>query len=78
MPCYDSELASLEALVPHAVDGDTIALMCHAERTEVDAWVRAHGAKVDDARAIRRKVVAARGEHELEAEIAAMWELDDA
>jgi cyanophycin synthetase len=77
VPGYDTELESFEALVPHALDGDVIALMCHAERTEVDGWIRAHGGKVDDARSIRRKVVAARGEHELEAEIAALWEGDD-
>ena len=76
VPGYDTELESFEALVPHALDGDVIALMCHAERTEVNGWIREHGGKVDDARAIRRKVVAARGEHELEAEIAALWEGD--
>ena len=55
--------------------GTSSRLMCHAERTEVDAWIREHGGTVDDARAIRRKVVAARGEHELESEIAALWDL---
>jgi cyanophycin synthetase len=77
VPGHDTELAALEALVPHALHGDVIALMCHAERAEVDGWIRAHGGKVDDARSIRRKVVAARGEHELEAEIAALWETSD-
>jgi cyanophycin synthetase len=77
VPGHETELASLEALVPHAHGGDVIALMCHAERTEVDAWIREHGGTVDDARTIRRKVVAARGEHELEAEIAALWQRDD-
>ncbi|GAA2477102.1 tetratricopeptide repeat protein [Terrabacter carboxydivorans] len=77
VPGYGTELEALEALVPHALEGDVIALMCHAERTQVDAWIRDHGGKVDDARAIRRKVVAARGEHELEAEIAALWETTD-
>ncbi|WP_330473208.1 tetratricopeptide repeat protein [Terrabacter sp. C0L_2] len=77
VPGHDTELEALEALVPHALDGDVIALMCHAERSEVDAWIRAHGGKVDDARSIRRKVVAARGEHELEAEISALWEMTD-
>jgi cyanophycin synthetase len=78
VPLYATELEALQALVPHARAGDVVTLMCHAERTEVDAWIRAHGGKVDDARAIRRKVVAARGEHELESEIAALWELPDA
>ncbi|EWT01796.1 Mur ligase [Intrasporangium oryzae NRRL B-24470] len=77
VPGYGTELASFRALVPHTLDGDVIALMCHAERAEVDRWIREHGGKVDDARAIRRKVVSARGEHELEGEIAAVWALDD-
>ncbi len=77
VPSHDTELESFETLVPHALDGDVIALMCHAERVEVDGWIREHGGKVDDARSIRRKVVAARGEHELETEIAALWDTDD-
>ncbi len=78
VPGYDTELAALEALAPHAHDGDVLALMCHAERSEVDAWIRDQGGTVDDARTIRRKVVAARGEHELEAEITALWQTEDA
>jgi cyanophycin synthetase len=78
VPGYDTELGALEALAPRALDGDVLALMCHAERSEVDAWIRAHGGTVDDARTIRRKVVAARGEHELESEISALWQMDDA
>jgi cyanophycin synthetase len=77
VPLYSTELEALQALVPHAHPGDVVALMCHAERTEVAAWIRSSGGKVDDARAIRRKVVAARGEHEFEAEIAAVRELVD-
>lgn len=77
VPDFDTELGALEALVPSAHAGDVLALMCHVERAEVDAWVRAHGGTVDDARSIRRKVVAARGEHELEAEITALWQLTD-
>jgi cyanophycin synthetase len=48
--------------------------MCHAERAEVVAWLQEHGATPDDAEAVRRKVVRARGEHEAEQEIAALWE----
>ncbi len=77
VPGYDTELGALEALYPHALDGDVLAVMTHAERVEVDAWIRAHGGTVDDADTIRRKVVAARGEHELEGEITALWELPD-
>lgn len=77
VPLYPTELEALEALVPHARAGDVVALMCHSQRSEVDAWIREHGGRVDDARTIRRKVVAARGEHELEAEIAAAADLHD-
>ena len=30
---------------PHALDGDVVALMCHAERAEVDGWIREHGGR---------------------------------
>ena len=78
VPGFETELSSFEAMVPGTQPGDVIALMCHAEREAVDGWIRQQGGKVDDAKAIRRKVVAARGEHELEAEIGALWELEDA
>ncbi|MEO5745297.1 MAG: tetratricopeptide repeat protein [Terracoccus sp.] len=78
VPGFDTELSSFEAIVRGTQAGDVIALMCHAEREAVDGWIRAQGGKVDDAKAIRRKVVAARGEHELEAEIGAVWEIEDA
>ena len=77
VPLHATELEALRRLVSGSRPGDVVALMCHAERIEVDAWIRSSGGKVDDARAIRRKVVAARGEHELEGEIAALWELAD-
>lgn len=73
-----TELAALGVLVDGAVDGDVVAMMCHAERAEIAAWLEEHGATPDDAASIRRKVVRARGEHDLEAEIAALWALDDA
>ena len=34
--------------------------MCHAERTEIDAWLRSAGATVDGPDEIRAKVLAAR------------------
>jgi cyanophycin synthetase len=77
VPLHATELEALQRLVSGSRPGDVVALMCHAERIEVDAWIRSSGGKVDDARAIRRKVVAARGEHELEGEIAALWERAD-
>ena len=61
-----------------ADDGDVVAVMCHAERAEIVDWLHAQGATSDDPDAIRRKVVRARGEHECEDEIAALWELPDA
>ena len=36
--------------------------MCHQDRVDVDAWLRAAGATVDDAPTVRAKVLAARGE----------------
>ena len=74
---YDTELGGLQALLPGAADGDVVALMCHAERAQVAAWLATQGAIPDGPEDIRRKVVAARGEHELEAQIAAMWDLSD-
>ena len=67
---YDTELAGLQALVPAAADGDVIALMCHAERSAVTGWLAEQGATADGPDDIRRKVVAARGRHELEDRIA--------
>jgi cyanophycin synthetase len=74
---YDTELAGLQALVAGAGDGDVVALMCHAERSQVVAWLTDQGATADTAEDIRAKVVRARGEHELEAQIVELWELDD-
>jgi cyanophycin synthetase len=74
---YGTELAGLQALVPGAADGDVVALMCHAERTQVVAWLTEQGATPDGPDDIRRKVVAARGEHELEPRISALWHLED-
>jgi cyanophycin synthetase len=74
---YDTELGGLQALLPGAADGDVVALMCHAERAQVAAWRAGQGATPDGPEDIRRKVVTARGEHELEAQIAAMWDLSD-
>ena len=75
---YPTELAGLEALVEGAGDGDVVAVMCHAEREEIVAWLRGRGGVADDPDGIRRKVVRARGEHESEEEIAALWDVADA
>lgn len=68
------EVSGLEALVEFMSDGDVCALMVHRDRPGVVEWLSAHGASPDGPRQIRRKVVAARGEHELEAVIAAIRE----
>ena len=75
---FETELGGLQALVPGAVDGDVVALMCHAERAQVAAWLTEQGATPDTAADIRRKVVAARGEHELEPAITELWTREDA
>ena len=75
---YPTELSGLQALLEVADDGDVVAVMCHAERAEIVDWLHERGATSDDPDAIRRKVVRARGEHECEDEITALWELPDA
>lgn len=71
-----TEVEALAALVDGMTDGDATALMCHAERAAVVQWLEEQGARQDTARDIRRKVVRARGEHELEPEIAAAAALE--
>ncbi len=70
-----TEVEGLAALVEPVADGDVVAMMVHAERAAVVSWLEEHGALQDTARQIRRKVVLARGEHELEPEIAEIREL---
>jgi cyanophycin synthetase len=60
LPSYASELEGLQALLAEAEPGDVVALMCHQDRVEVDAWLRGQGASVDDAETVRAKVLAAR------------------
>ena len=67
---HPTELEGLEALVSMAGEGDVLAVMVHADRVRLDDWLTGHGAAIDSARDIRRKVVASRGEHEAEASIA--------
>ena len=66
---YPTELDGLRALVASADEGDVLAVMVHAERVVLDQWLTDNGGTVDSAREIRRKVIAARGEHEAEAAI---------
>lgn len=58
---YGSELEGLQVLLGAAAPRDVVALMCHQDRVEVDRWLRAHGGAVDDAEAVRVKVLTARG-----------------
>jgi len=74
---YDTEMEGLLAVVPTLGDGDVLAFMCHDSQAAVRVWLADHGGTVDDPRTIRRKVVAARGEHELESEIAELWAMTD-
>ncbi len=73
-----TELSGLERLVEDAHDGDVIAHMTHSDRAELHDWILAHGGSADDAATLRRKVVRARGEHEAEDRITALWEIEDA
>ncbi|WP_109471408.1 tetratricopeptide repeat protein [Ornithinimicrobium cavernae] len=68
----EDEVAGLAALAEHMADGDVGALMVHRDRDGVVAWLTEHGAIQDTARQIRRKVRAARGEHDLEAVLTAI------
>ena len=53
---YPSELEGLQAMVATAGDGDVLAVMCHADRALLHAWLTGHGGTVDCAATIRRKV----------------------
>ncbi|MEO7060107.1 MAG: tetratricopeptide repeat protein, partial [Lapillicoccus sp.] len=75
---HPTELGGLQAILPALQPGDVLAFMSHEQQVETVGWLEAQWATPDDARTIRRKVVQARGEHEAEAEIAAIWALDDA
>ena len=56
VPAYPTELSALEALVAQALDGDVVTVMCHAERAEIDSWLRHNGATVDSPGVVRTKV----------------------
>ena len=70
---YQTELEGLQAMVATAGRGDVLAAMVHADRVKLDEWLMGNGATVDSAMEIRRKVIAARGEHEAEPAIAELW-----
>jgi cyanophycin synthetase len=56
---YPTEQTALAALVEGADDGDVVAMMCHAERAELDAWLTGAGATIDGPEEIRAKVARA-------------------
>lgn len=74
---HPTEVEGLEAIGSSLSDGDVVAFMCHEQQEAVRSWLFDHGATVDDPPTIRRKVVAARGEHEFEAEIVELWTMED-
>ena len=53
---YPTEVAGLAGLVEQADPGDVVALMCHAEREEVYAWLAAQGATPDSPETLAAKV----------------------
>ncbi|HOA56613.1 MAG TPA: tetratricopeptide repeat protein, partial [Dermatophilaceae bacterium] len=73
-----TEIEALTTLLAAAESGDAIGLMCHVQRAEVADLIAQRGGTVDDPRTIRSKVIAARGMHEAEDDIAAIWALADA
>lgn len=77
LPSEPTELDGMLRLLRESHDGDVVAVMTHADREQLADAIRAHGGRADDARAIRRKVVRARGQHEHEADFTALWEMDD-
>jgi len=58
---YDTEVDCLAGLVAAAGPGDVVGLMCHAQRSEVYAWIADHGGTPDGPEDLGRKVRAASG-----------------
>ncbi len=58
---YPTEVESLKALVAIAAPGDVVGLMCHAQRTEVYAWLDEQGATSDTPDELKTKVYRASG-----------------
>lgn len=71
----DDELSALALLVGRARPGDVVAIMCHEQRRELERWIASRGGTPDSPKTLRRKVVGARGEHELQPEIDALSDL---
>ena len=61
VPSYRTELDGMRALIDGSGAGDVVGVMCHAERTEIAAWLGAAGATVDSpARSAPRSSAASR------------------
>ena len=58
LPEEPTELAGLRRLLGRSAPGDVVAVMCHAERAEVYAWLDEAGATVDSPDVIRAKAAA--------------------
>jgi cyanophycin synthetase len=63
VPAFPTELAALAALLAESGPGDICALMCHAERTEVAAWLRDRGATPIGAAELRALAAKAKEVH---------------
>jgi cyanophycin synthetase len=59
VPAYPNELTALQTVADQASVADVVGVMCHAEREEVDRWLRERGATIDGPDELRRKVLAA-------------------
>jgi cyanophycin synthetase len=60
VPAFPTELAALAALLDESEPGDVCALMCHAERAAVAAWLRDRGAAPIGPAELRALATAAR------------------
>jgi cyanophycin synthetase len=60
LPAFPTELGALEALLDESRPGDVCALICHAERAEVAAWLQDRGATPVGAAELRALALAAR------------------
>jgi cyanophycin synthetase len=60
VPVHPTELAGLQALLAESARGDAVGVMCHAERSEIAAWLTSAGATVDTPEDIRAKVLRAK------------------
>jgi len=56
VPAHPTELDGLRAVVAESAPGDVCALMCHAEREEVFAWLRQRGARLLGPAELRARV----------------------